>query len=149
VMRAYSNYRWSRQNGLETEDFLTAVRREPEREAAYTDKLRYSRPHSYVSRSGYARLLKPYFARFPRERILVLRFEDIIERPAALAVRLQQFLGVAPRPIDVEGLGVINAAEGVETLEPDLRQRLEALFVEPNRELAELLGPGFRVWDRG
>src|SRR5262249_1003740 len=75
--RAYSNYLWTRMNGLEKEDFATALRLEEQRERDLPERLKFARPFSYFSRGLYADLLAPYFERFPHDQILVLRFEDI------------------------------------------------------------------------
>ena len=111
VARAYSNYLWTRMNGFESEDFETALALEEERERTLPERLRYARPFSYASRGMYADMLQPYFERFPREPLLVTRFEDIVADPQQLAVRLQRFVGVEERPDDAADLGVINAAE--------------------------------------
>ena len=145
--RAYSNYLWTRMNGIETEDFETALRLEPERERTLPEKWRFARPFSYFSRGLYADLLAEYFARFRREQMLILRFEDIDQRPAVLADRLHRFLGVAPRPDDVDGLGVINPSENRgETLNAASRRQLMARYADSNRRLAEMLGPDFTLW---
>src|SRR5438874_9396950 len=47
VDRAYSNYLWTRMNGLETEDFQTALRLESERERTLPEKWKFARPFSY------------------------------------------------------------------------------------------------------
>src|SRR5262249_848442 len=47
VDRAYSNYLWSRQNGLEIESFERALALEEQRERDLPSHLRYSRPHAY------------------------------------------------------------------------------------------------------
>ena len=62
--RAYSNYLWSKMNGLETEDFATALRLEEQRERELPERLKFTRPFSYFSRGLYADLLAPYFSRF-------------------------------------------------------------------------------------
>ena len=145
--RAYSNYLWTRMNGIETEDFETALRLEPERERTLPEKWRFARPFSYFSRGLYADLLAEYFARFRRAQMLILRFEDIDQRPAVLADRLHRFLGVAPRPDDVDGLGVINPSENRgETLNAASRRQLMARYADSNRRLAEMLGPDFTLW---
>ena len=79
----------------------------------------------------------------------MLRFEDIASAPGEVLARTHAFLGVEQRPGDVDGLGVINRADGEldETLPEDLRARLHAAYEEPNRQLAALLGPGFPLWD--
>ncbi len=147
VSRAYSNYLWTKMNGLETEDFATAIRLEAQRERELPERLRFARPFSYVSRGMYADLLRPYFDRFPREQVLVLRFEDILEAPRRLADALQRFLGVEPRPHDADDLGMINPAEGRDQEMPEAaRRELASRYVEPNRELARMLGPSFPIW---
>jgi hypothetical protein len=147
VSRAYSNYLWSKMNGLETEDFATALRLEARREHELPERLKFTRPFSYFSRGLYADLLEPYFNRFVEHQLFVARYEDISERPAAVADAVHRFLGVAPRPSDVEGLGVLNpSARDVHGLPDDVRRELSERFVEPNQRLATLLGPSFPMW---
>ena len=147
VSRAYSNYRWSKMNGLETEDFATALRLEEKRERELPEKWKFTRPFSYFSRGLYAELLEPYVNRFMDNQLLIARFEDIIERPKALAESVQRFIGVAPRPQDADGLGMINPAEEDEAgLSDEVRRSLAARYEEPNRRLAKMLGPAFRMW---
>lgn len=155
VDRAYSNYLWTKMNGLETESFAAAIRLEEQRERELPERLRFTRPYSYFSRGLYADLLAPYFERFPRAQLLVARYEDIRERPAALAESLHRFLGVTARPGDVEGLGVINPSvrdvdgpsSDVDRVE-HVRRALTERYIEPNRRLAALLGPSFPMWAR-
>jgi hypothetical protein len=145
--RAYSNYLWTRMNGLETEDFKTALRLEDEREKTLPEKWKFTRPFSYFSRGLYSELLEEYFKRFRREQIRMLRFEDILDRPQHIARQLHEFLGVEFRPQDVEGLGVINPSEKRgETMDDDIRRDLQARYAGPNRRLAALLGPDFEMW---
>ena len=147
VERAWSNYLWSKMNGLETEDFETAIRLEAEREGTLPDRLRFARPFSYLSRGLYADLLRPYVERFPRHHLLVLRFEDIIDDPASLAATLHQFLGLPQRRADADGIGVINPSEKPGDVMPaSMRRALTARYEEPNQRLAALLGPSFMIW---
>jgi hypothetical protein len=144
VERAYSNYLWSRRNGLETESFPTALAREPARAAELPPALRYARPHAYVSRGLYAQLLQPYFRLFGRDQILCLRFEDIRDRPGALVERLHRYLGVVPRPSDADGLGVVNVSDPEAPAMPrESRDMLRALYREPTSQLAALIGEDF------
>lgn len=147
VDRAWSNYLWTKMNGLETEDFETALRLEDERERTLPERLRFARPFSYVSRGLYADLLRPYLGRFPREQLLILKYEDIVSAPGALVARLHRFLGLSPRPVDADGLGVINPSENSGAAPSDaLRRALAERFAGPNRELGALLGPSFQLW---
>lgn len=148
VTRAFSNYCWSRMNGLEREDFATALSLETQREHDLPQHLRYARPHAYFSRGLYASLLEPYFTRFPRAQILCLRFEDLVTRPVQAVSRLHTFLGVTPRPHDAQELGVINAShKGEPTIPAAIRAALAERYTEPNRQLARLLGPDFQLWE--
>jgi hypothetical protein len=145
--RAFSNYVWSRMNGLETEDFGTALRLEEQREKELPDRLRFARPFSYFSRGLYADLLAPYLLRFPQEQILVLRFEDIAMRAEHLAKQVHRFLGIQPRPDDAAGLGVVNPSEkGGVPFDEAIRRELLSRYAEPNRRLAAILGPDFEPW---
>ncbi len=142
--RAYSNYLWSRQNGLETEDFESALAREEERDAQVEERLRFARPHAYFSRGLYAEMLQPYFNLFGREQILCQRYEDIRNRPADLAAQLHRFLCIEPRPGDVEGLGVIRGSDPASAPMPErLRRQLTERYREPNARLARILGEQF------
>jgi hypothetical protein len=145
--RAYSNWVWSRMNGLETEDFDTALEQEEERERHVKPELRYARPHAYFSRGLYAEMLRPYFALFPGEQLLCLKFDAIIDNPADLAARLHRFIGVTARPDDAIGLDVVNPSEkrGVEMPSEDLA-RLRMRYAESVRDLAALAGPEFADW---
>jgi hypothetical protein len=149
VSRAYSNYCWSKMNGLETEDFQAALRLEEQRERELPEKWKFTRPFSYFSRGLYADLLEPYFNRFMEHQLLIARFEDITGRPAALAEVVHRFIGVTPRPDDANGLGVINPSDAdAEGLAADVRRDLAARYAEPNRRLSALLGPSFPMWAR-
>lgn len=145
--RAFSNYAWTRMNGIETEDFATALRLEEERERTLPDRWTFARPFSYFSRGVYADLLAEYVQRFPRAQILVLKYEDIRADPHALVDRLHRFLGVAPRPGDADALGVVNASDKRgESMPEDIRRGLQERYAEPNRRLAQMLGSEFSLW---
>ncbi|HEY8456640.1 MAG TPA: sulfotransferase [Actinopolymorphaceae bacterium] len=147
IARAISNYRWSVMNGMETEDFATAIALEEEREANVDPRLRFARPHAYVSRGRYARLLQPWFKLFDRDQILVVRFEDLAASPGDTLAKIHAHLGVDPRP-DLGGdASALNRSVGDQVaIDPKTRARLEAEFAPLNRELGDLLGPDFTPW---
>lgn len=149
IDRAHSNYLWSKQNGLEkTETFEEALAAEDARESSYEPALRFARPFSFYSRGLYADLLGRFFDLFQREQILVLRTEDIAFDAHELARTFFNFVGVEPLPKLADNLGLINAVEDKITVLPaHVRAALVNRYREPNRKLAELLGPDFKLWD--
>ena len=149
VERAYSNYLWSRMNGLETEEFTAALALEAQREQSLAPHLRFARPFSYFARGLYADLLRPYLELFPRRQILFLRFEDIVENSVRLSVGLSEFLAVEIRLKDVIALGRVNVSEKITADMPvAARNHLTAAYSEPNRRLARVLGEEFEIWER-
>ncbi len=145
--RAYSNYLWTRSNGLESESFETALELEGQRLADLPDDLKYARPFAYFQRGLYADMLQPYVELFGLERILCLRYEDVMARPGDLAGRLQQYLGVEARADDYRGLGVINTTEDKgEAMTDEIGSALARRYEKPNQKLAQLLGSRFEVW---
>ena len=118
-----------------------------ERERTVSEKHKFARPHAFFSRGLYADMLKPWYDRFSREQILILRYETVMADGQATAKRLHEFLGVQFRPGDVADLGVINPSKKQGHVMPEeIRQMLLERYREPNRRLAELLGPEFEIW---
>lgn len=142
--RAYSNYLWSKQNGMEAEDFETALAREDEREAQGPAHLRFARPHAYFSRGLYGELLEPYLEFFGGGQVLCQRYEDIRTQPGELAIQLHRFLAVEPRPQDAEGIGVVRGSDpAAAPMPPRARRMLTERYAESNARLARLLGTDF------
>jgi Sulfotransferase domain len=149
VERAWSNWRWSRQNGFEHRSFAQALAEEREHSAAAEPPPYHPRPHAYFSRGLYADLLKPYFHMFAREQLLVVFFEDIARAPEAAAVAVQRFLGVEERPSDARTLAPVNASlpvRGEPEISPALRRNLIVGYREANERLARLLDLGSLPW---
>jgi hypothetical protein len=103
------------------------------------------RVYSYKARGRYLEQLERFWAHFPRERLLVLRAEDLFADPAAAIGRVLDFLELdrAPATIDFRpqnvgrNRGDVDAAAVAE---------LEAYFAPLNRALAAELGPAF-AWE--
>ena len=150
VDRAYSNYLWSRQNGLETETFERALALEEQRERDLALNLTYARPHAYFSRGLYAEHLIRFFNRFPGEQILVLRHEDVATFPERITAAFHRFLGVAEMPGLARDLGLVNAAgpSPPEPLPNALQRRLAERYRPANAKLAALLCSDFETWNR-
>jgi hypothetical protein len=149
VERAWSNWRWSRQNGLEQCGFAQALELEFERERTLAPAPYQPRPHAYFSRGLYADLLEPFLSGFARDQLLVLFFEDIARTPAEVAAAVHRFLGVEERPADASMLAAVNASMAVSG-EPDIaaavRHDLITAYREANARLARLLGLESLPW---
>ncbi len=90
VDRAHSNWTHLWNAGLEPEaDFLTACRAEPARKAAGWADFWH-----YVSLGRYGEQLQHLFRHFPREQVLLLRYRELKDSPAATLDRVCAFLGV-------------------------------------------------------
>ncbi|MEU4428290.1 sulfotransferase [Actinoplanes sp. NPDC024001] len=90
VDRAHSNWTHLWVAGLEPEaDFLAACRAERARQdAGWADFWHY------VGLGLYGRQLEHLYQRFPREQVLLLRYRDLKDSPAATLDRVCSFLGV-------------------------------------------------------
>lgn len=84
VERIRSHYRHEVQRRREGRDLLEALR-EP--------------GNTYAGHSSYYSCLRPYIDRFPRERILVVRFEDLVRPPAPAWPAVLEFLSLSERPV--------------------------------------------------
>ena len=90
VDRAHSNWTHLWNAGLEPEaDFLAACRAEPERKAAG-----WAGFWHYVSLGRYGEQVQHLYRHFPREQVLLLRYRELKDAPAATLDRVCAFLGV-------------------------------------------------------
>ncbi len=94
---------------------------------------------SYLARGRYAEQLERWLALYPRERLLVLRFEDLVRDPLAVLNGTLGFLGLPPAgSVRLEArntrryppLAEATAARLREYFEPH-NARLEALLGQP------------------
>jgi hypothetical protein len=132
VSRAYSNYLWSRHNGLETLSFAEAVVREGSRENPLGPEKAYARPFDYLTRGNYATFAERYFNAFGRENVGFFLFEDLIDRPVTLLAAVQRFVGVEPVDLSQAEMVTSNTTSPEDApieaaLELRLRERMRPL----------------------
>jgi sulfotransferase family protein len=90
VDRAHSNWTHLWNAGLEPEaDFLTACRAEEWRRAAGWADFWH-----YIALGRYGRQVQHLFEVFPRDQVLLLRYRELKDAPAATLDRVCEFLGV-------------------------------------------------------
>jgi len=147
VRRAYSHYWHERDKGRESLSFEDAIDAEPGRIDAVHSRLAegtLDRSHehqhfSYLARGRYAEQLERWFAVFPREHFLILRFEDLVKDPLAVLNQALAFVGLSPAErVDLEARNTRRYPPITETTAARLREyfgpwnrRLEALLDRP------------------
>jgi Sulfotransferase domain len=150
VSRAYSQFQHEREGGFEPlTTFEEAIDAEPgrldgEEARIISDPTYHSFAHqhfTYVSRGRYVEQLRRWWGHVPRERLLVLRAEDLFGDLEGTYARVLEFLGLPPR--GVERQTAYNATRS-EPMATATKERLREIFAPSNRELAAELG-----WDAG
>jgi hypothetical protein len=145
VDRAYSQYQLSTRDGHETLSFEEALDAEAERLDGVEERLAADpefrsaahRHQSYQARGLYLDQLQRWWKHIPRERLLVLRSEDMFADTSAVYQRAVEFLGLEPhRRSDFEARNRVAYSDMPE----NARQRLREFYAEPNRRLEEALG---------
>lgn len=143
--RAYSHYWHERDKGREDLSFEAAIEAEPERLAGAEEllargEMNRSREHqhfSYLARGRYAEQLERWFEVYPRDRCLVLRFEDLVRDPLAILNQSLTFLGLPPASkVRLEA----RNARRYPPMADATAERLREYFEPHNRRLEALLG---------
>jgi hypothetical protein len=175
VDRAYSEYWFVKGRGYEELSFADALDAEATRVTAAdaATRMRYA----YTERGRYLRQLKRVCEVYPRDRMLVVIFEEFSRDPRSTVGQIQSFLGVEPEVAGAEverqfgrarsyrsqrirrlsrhlpypfGAVVkrLNAVPGeYPAIDPEVRKTLEQRFRNENLALAEWLGRDLSVWD--
>ena len=154
VTRAFSQWQHNASRGLEHLGFEAALDAEDDRLAGeaqrlLTDATYRSDTHrlwSYTARGEYAGQLQRWLAHYPRERLLVLRSEDLYAEPGPTYARVLGFLGLPVVALDDYPRYTRRGSTAQMT--DSARQRLSDHFRPHNRRLAELLGEDV-WWERG
>lgn len=146
VDRAYSQYEHSRRKGLETRSFDAAVEEELRDLPAEVERMRRD-PHyrsglhqhrAYLARGCYAEQLEGWARWYLRDRILVLRSEDLFSDPIAVYTRVLEFLGLVP--FELPRYDVYNSHGYRSRMSPRMRDFLEAYYAPHNERLREWTG---------
>jgi len=145
VDRAYSQYQHEVALGREPLSFEDALAAEDERlvgevERLIADPRAFSRAwwdHTYTARGRYAEQLERWLEAFPSEQLLVVRTEELGERPAETYASILAFLGAEPHELP-DYPRVFD--RDYEPMSAETRAALAATFAEPNRRLEALLG---------
>lgn len=137
IDRAYSNWMHLWVDGLEPEaDFVAACRAEERRiDAGWA-------PFWHYRRMGrYGEQLADLFARVERERVLVLRYWQLVAKPAETLDRVSTFLGITPGQV-----GVVPPDNSRPFVPPGARSRILAPIVRVGARAGAYAPP--QVWRR-
>jgi hypothetical protein len=130
VQRIRSHYRHEVQRRRETRSLMDALR-DP--------------ANPYAGHSSYYTCLRPYIGRFPREQILVVRFEDLIRPPTHAWSSVLRFLAMEQRPVPKGSYNVSNEkGQWTRTMAWAKRNRLISLqqvsrLPEPVRRMGKVI----------
>lgn len=105
IDRAFSQWNMQRVRGIEPLDFLDAVRAEPDRLVKLApEKLR---KFAYVDRGRYSTHLERALSLFPREQLLIIKYEEFRARQREIIAEVFRFLKLEPisfRPIEAHDI---------------------------------------------
>lgn len=138
ITRAFSHWNMERARGHDPLPFWDAL--QSERERCRVPLPHQHRKFSYVDRGYYATQLRRLWSFFPSQQVLVLRSEDLRDRPNPSLDRILDFLGVARmRPVAYKRANVAPYPSSMSARE---WQFLHDVFEFEIRALERLLG-----WD--
>lgn len=145
--RAYSNWLWSRKNGLENLSFADAIALDGKRPNPLLPEREYARPFDYLSRGRYGTLAKAWIGDVGPERISFYIFEEVLANPERFTTHLQNFLGISELAWSKLVTGRINATEPDGGLDPQIANTLRQQFQPEVELLAALTGLDVSVWN--
>jgi hypothetical protein len=147
IARAYSNWAWSRKNGLECLSFADAIDREGHRLSPLPANQEYARPFDYMRRGRYGSLAEAWIRAIGRERIGFFVLESSLAAPQRFVDELQCFIGLDPLKWEKLMTGRINTAEPDPAgLDPGLAAELRRRIAPEIQYLAQVSGLDLSIW---
>jgi hypothetical protein len=147
VARAYSNYLWSKKNGLETLCFEEAIRLEGSRPSPLSPERPYARPFDYLSRGRYDVFAQRYYEALGRDAVRFFVYEGLAADPERVLPEIQRFIGVEPLPLDAATVGVVlSAKEMGPPLDPAMEFALKRRMKPSVERFQALTGLDVSAW---
>lgn len=154
ISRIRSHYLMDIRIGLERRPLSDCI----EEEMALGDRASFANCRMYVSQSDYAPQIARYAALFPAERLLILKFEEVMADPAVWLPRILRFVGLPadalppelPRENSSDVMPRFRALDGLlyrSGLKSVLRHHLPRLLPEPLKQAVKhaYIGEGSKV----
>jgi hypothetical protein len=143
VQRAWSHWRMEYARGAETEPFAWCIR-EGRQRLFRADLWGYHREYSYVERGFYGEQLERAVALFGRERLLVVKSDELRSDPGPVLVDVRRFLGLGPgEPPRPREIHVGQDIEYPSQLTDEDVAFLRSLYANDDRRLKALTGLSF------
>lgn len=137
--RAFSQWNMRREKNQEPLEFINALKRDQEIGLA-----KNPRGNAYIARSLYSPQLERVFNLFPREQVLVLKYETFRADPFAIVDQIFDFIGVDRKP------GLKNKERNVGSYSRKLttqeREYAAGIFADDIAKIEKLLGWDCRDW---
>lgn len=137
--RAFSQWNMRHDKGQEPLQFLDALKRDQE-----TGIWKRPRGDAYIARSLYAPQLEKVFDLFPRDQVLVLKYEEFRRDPRPMLDRMFDFLGV--HRLRRFKNKKRNVGSYSRKLSAEEREYASAIFETDIAKTEELLGWDCRDW---
>ena len=134
IERAFSQWNMRREKNQEPLEFLDALKHDQQIGLA-----KNPRGNAYIARSLYAPQLGKVFALFPRENVLVIKYEDLRHKPEHVVRQLFEFLGLEHRKVKNKHRNVGSYSRKLTSEE---REFASKLFEDDISKIETLLG-----WD--
>ncbi len=149
VDRAYSHYNHEKVRGRESLSFEDAINLEKKRLSSELEKILEYKNYKchiylrfpYLSRGIYMDQLQNWMRFFPREELLIFKYEDLVAEPPAVFKQTLNFLGL--QSWELKNYKASNVGKYSSGLEPALRNRLIDYFEPHNERLYKYLDIDF------
>jgi len=149
VERAYSHYKMNVRTGKETWSFEEAIENESKRLADTLANILKNEnyplnnhdTYSYLAKGIYVDQFMRWLKVFPREKLLILRSEDLFLKPEKVYSQTTAFLGLMPWKL--KKYYPYNLEEHMDLMKEKTRKQLTVYFRPYNERLYELLDLNF------
>ncbi len=148
VRRAESHFHHSVGHGHEMLPFEEALAAERQRLTGEDDRMQRDwtywshshEHHSYVSKGLYAEQIERLYRHYPRDQVMVIQSEAFYHNPNRILADVTGWLGLPPVELDVTD---DRNGHDYRQMDRAMRDRLIAIYREPNERLFELIGRRF------
>ena len=130
--RAFSQWNMRRAKGQEPLEFVDAIKRDQE-----AGIWRGPRGNAYIARSLYSVQLQRVFELFPRNQVLVIKYEDLRRDPSGVVATMFDFLRIAKKQVKNKHRNVGSYSRKMTANE---REQVSVIFDADISKVEDLLG---------